>query len=125
MSSIKSYRDLDAWKRSMMLATEAYRVSEQFPRSERFGLTHQLRRSAISIPSNIAEGHSRRTRQAFINHLNITLGSLAEFETQLMLSVRLGFVSEAEIDQFSRFTRETGQLVMALVHALEKSPSAA
>ena len=109
----------------MLLATEAYRVSEQFPRNERFGLTHQLRRSAVSIPSNIAEGHSRRARQAYINHLNIALGSLAECETQMMLSVGLGFVSEAEIAELARLAREAGQLVMALVHALEKPPSAA
>ena len=100
-------------------------MSEGFPRNERFGLTHQLRRAAVSVPSNIAEGHSRRARQAYINHLNIALGSLAEFETQLVLSVRLGFVQELEIDQLSRFTRETGQLLMALVHALEKPQAAA
>jgi four helix bundle protein len=125
MSAIRSFRDLEAWKRAMRLAVEAYRVSEQFPRHERFGLTHQFRRAAISIPSNIAEGHSRRTRPAYINHLNIALGSLAEFETQLVLAVSLGFVPEQEIGQLARFLRETSQLVMALVHALEQSPSAA
>ncbi len=109
----------------MRLAVEAYRVSERFPKHERFGLTHQLRRAAVSIPSNIAEGHSRRTRQAYINHLNIALGSMAEFETQLVLAVSLGFVPEQEVGELARFLRETGQLVMALVHALEQSPSAA
>jgi four helix bundle protein len=79
---IRSYRDLEAWQRAMLLVLEAYRVSEGFPRSERFGLTHQLRRAVVSVPSNIAEGHSRRARQAYINHVNIALGSLAEFETQ-------------------------------------------
>jgi len=109
----------------MRLAVETYRVSGQFPNSERFGLTQQIRRSAVSVPSNIAEGHSRRTRQAYINHLNIALGSLAEFETQLVLAVSLGFVAEKEVGPLSRFALETGQLVMALVHALEKPPSAA
>lgn len=120
MSTIRSYRDLDAWKRGILLAVEAYRVSEQFPRSELFGLTQQLRRASVSVSSNIAEGHSRRTRQAYINHLNIALGSLAEFETQLTLAIRLGFVGESHADAAARYARESGQLIMALVHALEK-----
>lgn len=104
----------------MRLAVEAYRLGESFPRSELFGLTQQLRRAAVSVPSNIAEGHSRRTRQAYINHLNIALGSLAEFETQLTLAVRLNFVGEPNADTAARYARESGQLVMALVQALEK-----
>ena len=120
MSTIRSYRDLDAWKRGMLLVVGAYRLSESFPRSEQFGLTQQLRRAAVSVPSNIAEGHSRRTRQAYINHLNIALGSLAEFDTQLTLAIRLNFVGEPHADVAARYARESGQLVMALVHALEK-----
>ena len=120
-NAIRSYRDLEAWKRAIALVVEAYRVSEQFPRHERFGLTSQLRRAAVSVPSNIAEGHSRRTRQAYINHLNIALGSLSEFETQLILSVHLGFVREDQVEVLACVTREAGQLVMALVHALERS----
>jgi four helix bundle protein len=125
MGAIRSFRDLEAWRRAMRLTVETYRVSGQFPNSERFGLTQQIRRAAVSVPSNIAEGHSRRTRQAYINHLNIALGSLAEFETQIILAVNLGFVAEKEVGQLSKFLLETGQLVMALVHALEKPPSAA
>ncbi len=125
MGTIRSYRDLEAWKRAMLLAVEAYRVSEQFPRSELFGLTQQLRRASVSVPSNIAEGHGRRARQAYINHLNIALGSLAEFETQLTLAIRLGFVGESQTDVAARYARESGQLVMALVHALEKPQNAA
>lgn len=109
----------------MLLVVEAYRVSERFPRHECFGLTQQLRRAAVSVPSNIAEGHSRRARQAYINHLNIALGSLAEFETQLTLSVQLGFVSECDVERLCRVTREAGQLVMALVHSLERPQGAA
>lgn len=109
----------------MTLAVEAYRISEQFPRHEMFGLTHQMRRAVVSVPSNIAEGHGRRTRQAYINHLNIALGSLAEFETQLSLAIRLGFISESATSDTVRYARESGQLVMALVHALEKSHTAA
>lgn len=109
----------------MQLAVEAYRVSDEFPRHELFGLTQQLRRAALSVPSNIAEGHGRRARQAYINHLNIALGSLAEFETQLLLAIRLGIVSESRTELAARYARESGQLIMALVHALEKPQSAA
>ena len=109
----------------MTLAVEVYRLSEQFPRHELFGLSQQMRRAAISVPSNIAEGHGRRARQAYINHLNIALGSLAEFETQLLLAIHLGFIREPLTEPATRYARETGQLVMALVHALEKPPSAA
>jgi four helix bundle protein len=125
MSAIRSYRDLDAWQRALTLAVEAYRISERFPRQELFGLTNQLRRAAVSVPSNIAEGHGRRSRQAYINHLNIALGSLAELETHLTLATRLGCVDESVTKDLVRYARESGQLVMALVHALEKPQSAA
>lgn len=125
MATIRSYRDLDAWRRAMTLAVEIYRLSERFPRHELFGLTHQLRRAAISVASNIAEGHGRRARQAFINHLNISLGSLAELETQLTLAIQLGFIVPADANDCIRYARETGQLVMALVRALEKPKTAA
>lgn len=109
----------------MTLAVEVYRLSDQLPRHELFGLSQQMRRAAVSVPSNIAEGHGRRARQAYINHLNIALGSLAEFETQLILVVQLGFIRQPLTEPAARYARETGQLVMALVHALEKPLSAA
>lgn len=109
----------------MALAVEAYRLAEQLPPHEGFGLSQQMRHAVISVPSNIAEGHGRRARQAYINHLGIALGSLAEFETQLMLAVQLGFIREPLTEPVMRYARETGQLVMALVHAFEKPPSAA
>ena len=111
----------------MLLAVEAYRVSEQFPRHERFGLDQQLRRAAVSVPSNIAEGHSRRTRQVYINHLNIALGSLAEFETQLTLGRASRIRARAGRDWPSwrgMLHERRVNSCMALVHALEKSPHA-
>ncbi|MEZ5293552.1 MAG: four helix bundle protein [Vicinamibacterales bacterium] len=125
MATIRSYRDLDAWKRAMTLAVEVYRISERLPRQELFGPTHQMRRAVVSIPSNIAEGHGRLTRQAYVNHLNIALGSLAEVETHLALAIRLEYTNESSTQDVVRYARETGQLVMALVHALEKPQNAA
>ena len=81
MSQIKSYRDLEVWREAMNLVELCYRVTASFPRAEKFELSRQLRRSAISIPSNVAEGLSRRSTGAYVNHLGISLGSQAELET--------------------------------------------
>ncbi len=109
----------------MTLEVEVYRLSEQFPRHELFGLSQQMRRARSRCHPISPKGHGRRARQAYINHLNIALGSLAEFETQLLLAIHLGFIREPLTEPATRYARETGQLVMALVHALEKPPSAA
>ena len=120
MSVIRSFRDLDAWKKAMLLSAETYRVTASFPRSGQFGLVQQMRRAAVSIPSNIAEGHSRRARQAYINHVNIALGSVAELETQIELAGQLGMTAQDAMQPLTRVLRDVGQLLMALVHALEK-----
>jgi four helix bundle protein len=121
MSAVQTYRDLDAWKMSMRLARECYRLTTLFPVFERFGLTQQIRRAAVSVASNLAEGNARRTRQAYINHVNIAIGSLAELETQLILAVELGFVRPPESDAAQDLAKQTGKLMLALVHALEAS----
>lgn len=86
MAAIKSYRDLEVWQKAMLLAESCYRWTEEFPKREIYGLASQLRRAAVSIASNIAEGNSRRSRQAYLNHLSITLGSQSEVETQVELA---------------------------------------
>jgi four helix bundle protein len=90
---IQSYRQLDAWKLGMALVVEIYRVTARFPNEERYGLTAQLRRAAVSIPSNIAEGYQLGTR-AYRRSVRIAIGSLAETETQVELSRQLQFASE-------------------------------
>src|SRR5882757_7910126 len=87
------YKDLDAWKLAMVLVERCYTISANFPREERYGLTSQLRRAAVSIPSNVAEGHCRRTTKVYANHVSIALGSHGELETCIELSSRLGFLS--------------------------------
>ena len=89
---MKDYKELLVWQRSMELVEEVYRISRGFPSDERYGLTSQLRRAAVSIPSNIAEGHATRRTGSFIRHLSIAKGSLAEVETQLEIARRLGYV---------------------------------
>ncbi len=84
------------WQRSMVLVENVYRVSQKFPKNEAFGLTSQIRRAAISIPSNIAEGAARKSNKEFLQYLSISLGSLSELETQYLLSVRLKFIDPSK-----------------------------
>ena len=87
MSTIRSYRDLDAWKMAMRLAKECYRITSQFPRTEQFGLSQQLRRAAVSVPSNLAEGNGSRKRQVYIHHVNIALTDVSRQLGRLMLAL--------------------------------------
>ncbi|MCU0379159.1 MAG: four helix bundle protein [Bacteroidales bacterium] len=91
-NTIKSYRDLEVWKKSMDLAVRVYDVTTEFPQAEIYGLSSQLRRAAVSIPSNIAEGSSRNSTKEFIQFLHIANGSLSEIETQLELAVRFNYI---------------------------------
>ncbi len=88
------HKDLDVWKASMDVALKLYEVTGDFPKEELYGLTSQLRRAAISVPSNIAEGAARSSDKEFIQFLYIALGSLAELETQVIIADRLGYISE-------------------------------
>ena len=92
MSEIRDHRDLEAWRVAMDAVLETYRLSADFPKTETYGLVSQMRRAAVSVPSNVAEGQVRGGRAA-INYLNIALGSIAELDTQLEVALRLGYVS--------------------------------
>ena len=92
---VKSFRDLRVWQRAMDLVEMIYKVSVDFPRSETYGLTSQIRRAAISVPSNIAEGHSRKHTKEYLRFLSVAQGSLAELQTQIEIASRLGYGSEA------------------------------
>lgn len=112
MATFKSYRDLEVWQRSMHLAKRIYEVTQKFPGDERFGLTIQLRRAAVSVPSNLAEGHARFGAGEFSRFLSIAMGSVAELETQVLLSEDLGYVNEtlthellAELDVIGKMLR--------------------
>jgi four helix bundle protein len=93
-AAVKDFTDLRVWRSAMELAEEVYRVTWTFPRHEQYGLSNQLQRAAVSVPSNIAEGHGRSQSGEYVRFLNMARGSLAEMKTQLMLAARLGYVSE-------------------------------
>lgn len=96
MTDIKSHKDLKVWQESMDLVTDIYELVQNFPAEEKYNLTSQIKRSAVSIPSNIAEGAGRKSNLEFIQFLNIASGSLSELETQLEIAVRLKFITENE-----------------------------
>lgn len=91
---MKTHKDLDAWKNAMKLAKEVYAITKSFPKEEIFGITSQMRRAAVSIPSNIAEGAARSGSKEFIQFLYIALGSLSELETQFLLAMDLGYIKQ-------------------------------
>ena len=121
--NIKSYRDLLVWQKSMDLAVDIHPCALAFPKAEMFGLTSQMNRSATSVPSNIAEGHGRRTTGDYIHFLTISRGSLNELETQLTLAMRHGYISEAIHDRFLDRAAEVGRLLNGLLDALERRRS--
>ncbi len=104
----------------MLLAERVYRLTESFPSSERFGLTSQMRRAAVSILSNVAEGHNRRSRGSYASHVFIALGSQAELEAQIELSRRLGYCDVSQAGPVLELLAEIGRMLHGLVSALEK-----
>ena len=119
--SITSYRDLVAWQKAMDLAELVFRMTATFPASERFGLSAQMRKAAVSIPSNISEGHRHR-RPGYIHHVVIALGSHAELETQALLGHRLGLIPDGDMNRFTAVATEVGSLTHGLRRSLEALP---
>ena len=119
MPHSKAFRDLKVWQRSMDLVERIYEVSGAFPRDERFGLTSQIRRAAVSVPSNIGEGSRRKKRKAFLNHLDIALGSQAEVEVQLEIAQRLRFLKMVDYRQMQIAVEEIGRMLNGLIVSLE------
>ena len=112
---IKSFKDLEIWKRSMKLVEEVYNLTKTFPKDETYGLTSQLRRSVISIPSNIAEGFARFHNKEYKRFLYISLGSCAELPTQLIIASRLRYAQEKVIDAMADETEQISKMTMALI----------
>jgi four helix bundle protein len=111
----QSYRQLIAWQKAMELVEEVYRVTRAFPSDERFGLTSQMRRCAVSIPSNIAEGHGRLTTKDFQHFLAQARGSLHELETQLMLAIRLTLTDSDDLKAVLAHAEEVGRILNGLL----------
>jgi len=119
MAEIRSYRDLVAWQEAIQLAKIVYQLSAMFPRDELYGLTSQIRRATVSVPSNIAEGHGRAATGDYLRFLSIALGSLAEVETQLCLAVELSFCAQENIDQALNAAETLGRRLHALQRSLK------
>jgi four helix bundle protein len=117
-NEVVSYRDLRAWQRAMDLADLTYTITECFPRLEHFGLTSQMRKAAVSVPSNIAEG-TRHRRPGYINRIIIALGEHAELETQMLLAARRGYVRTTALQEFEALSAEVGRLTHGLLRSLE------
>ena len=110
-----SYRDLVVWQKALQFVTEIYQVTGSFPDNERFGLVSQLRRAAVSIPSNIAEGQGRLTEGEFRQFLGHARGSLLEVETQLLIAHELGFLSSVRFSAIEERSKEVGRLLNGLI----------
>lgn len=102
------FKELEIWKRSRLFCSKIYELTSQFPESEKFGLTNQLRRASVSIPSNIAEGSSRNSNKDFSRFLQITLGSAYEIETQLLIASDLSFIT---VNELENITSELEQII--------------
>lgn len=115
---VKSYKDLIVWQKAMDLVTMVYALTRQFPREELYGLTNQVRRAAISVPSNIAEGQARQSTAEFRNFLSIARGSLAEVETQLLIAQRLKYLTQKDLSQVMATHQEISKMLPALISQL-------
>lgn len=117
---VRNYQDLIVWQKAMDLVAQIYANSKDFPREEIYGLTSQLRRAAVSIPSNIAEGQGRRTTADFVRHLSIAYGSLRELETQTLIAARLQYLSITSSQDILKMAGEVGRLLNGLMSSLAR-----
>jgi len=116
-----SFRGLKVWQRSMTLVEEIYSATSSFPRHEQFGLTSQIRRASVSIPSNIAEGKRRKRQLVYLNHLDVALGSQGEVEVQLEIAKRVGFLASHDYDRIQAIVEEVGRMLNGLIASVQPS----
>ena len=119
--SVRKYQDLIAWQKALELVAEVYRVTRTFPREEIYGLTGQMRRAAISVPSNIAEGQGRMSTGEFRQFLGQARGSLLELETQLHIAARLGYLGPREGEHLLHSSAEVGRVMNGLITSLDRA----
>ena len=112
---VKTHKDLDVWMKSMDFVTMLYKKTATFPKEEIYGLTNQMRRAAVSIPSNIAEGAARKSNKEFIQFLHIALGSTVEIETQLIISKNLKFIDDESFIELDKERNEIGRMLFGLI----------
>jgi len=112
------FKDLIAWQKAMDLVEQIYRLTEAFPARENYGLSNQLRRAAVSVASNIAEGQARYSRKDFRHFLRLAKGSLAEIETQVLIALRLGYINRDACDRCLSHIKELGRILAGLISSL-------
>jgi len=117
---IRSYRDLEVWQKAMDLVVESYRLTNVFPKSETYGLSSQIQRSAASVPANIAEGHGREHLGDYLHHLSVANGSLMELETHILVAGRLSYVRQEQVERIPGLTGEVGRRLAGLIRSLRK-----
>ncbi|MBV8513842.1 MAG: four helix bundle protein [Acidobacteria bacterium] len=115
----QSYRDLVAWQKGMALVTEIYHATQNFPAEERYGLSNQLRRAAVSVPSNIAEGQARFSSRDFYRFLSVARGSLVEIETQLQIALNLGYLTKTQGAHLMKSAAELGRILNGLLASIK------
>ena len=119
---LKNYRELKVWQKSYELCLETYRITAKFPKEERYGLTSQMRRAAVSIPSNVAEGYGRKTTLDYVRMLYISYGSVCELETQVLLAGDLDLIEKGELGTLQKDIAEIERMLKALIKSLENRP---
>ena len=119
---LKNYKDLKVWQKSYKLCLEIYRITTKFPKEEKYGLTSQIRRSVVSIPSNIAEGYGRKTTLDYIRMFYISYGSVCELETQILLAGDLDLIEKSELGKLKKDIAEVERMLKALIKSLENIP---
>lgn len=122
MATIASFRDLVVWQKSVSLAEACYSLTAALPARDQFELASQIRRAAASVPANIAEGHNRRGRKLFANHIGIALGSLAELESHLEVAARVGSVGSEQVGPILNLAAEVNRMLHGLARALSSPP---
>ncbi len=121
MSDINSYRDLKVWQSGMDIAEACYVLTQDFPKSEVYGMSSQIRRAAVSIPANIAEGYGRDSTGNFIAFLRVAQGSLKELETHLLLCPRLGLAEQKSVEPLLQRCDELGKMLRAFIRSIQRS----
>ena len=118
---IKSYKELDIWKKGLNIVDKVYLLTQKFPSEERYGLISQLQRSAVSIPSNIAEGFARHYSKEYEQFLYVALGSCAELETELIISERRRYITRKGLEELQEEIDHEGRMLMNLIRSLSQS----
>ena len=113
--SVESYKELIVWQKAMDLTAGVYKLTQKLPKEELYGLSNQMRRAAVSIPSNIAEGQSRNSSKEFCQFLSIARGSKSELETQLQLCVKIGYLGDSDITSLMELLEEISKMLVALI----------